>query len=563
MTRTQRLVRVGIILCAALVGLSIFLGNQRPAHASLATDIICLVYSELNVFGSPIPHFDAEDCDEEPTEGSGTLKVVKIVAGGGGASSSDFSIHVKKDGTNIGGSPQPGSVVGTSYIGLAPGEYVVSETGPDNYAASFIGACNSSGVVSVTDSIIPVVCTLTNVFSGPPPTFDDEDTLARCSDGEDNDDDELIDLADPDCAEFIPTLTIVKNTIGGNATFSFTMIGATSDTESVLTTGGTGSSDPVALGVGLSTVLEDAAVDWTLSSVACTDGEGSVGTPVLRGMEITAAIGDEITCTFSNTFTGGGGGGGRGVLVVTKVVSGGSAVVGDFSLHVKSGDSEVSGSPQAGTNVGTSYTLNTGSYTVSETGTPSGYTASFSGACNSSGVVTVSVNATSTCTITNTFSSLSGSSNTEEESNGGSSGGRSPRKKVAATATTTPQGQVLGAATSTPAAACGPIMLTHMRRGIKNNPTQVKLLQQFLNTDPNTQVAQMGPGSPGQETGFFGPLTEAAVKKFQATYSEEVLAPWVPYGYSGKPTGYVYKTTAYKINMLHCPSFWMMKPKLP
>ena len=565
MTRTHRLRSAGIIAIALLVGLAVFLGNQRPAHATLATDILCLVYSDLNVFGTPIPHFDVEDCDVEPAEGSGTLKVVKIVGGGGGASSSDFSIHVKKDGTDISDSPQPGSVAGTSYIGLAPGEYVVSETGPDNYTASFIGACNSSGEVTVTDSLIPVVCTITNTFSGPPPTFDDEDTLESCSDGEDNDDDDLTDIADPDCADFIPSLTIVKNTTGGNATFNFSISGATSDTESVLTTGGTGSSAALPLEVGENTVQEDAAVDWTLSNVACTRNGSNTGTSATRGMTFTVAIGDEVTCTFSNTFSGTGGGG-AGVLVVTKIVSGGSAVPADFSIHVMSGSTEVSGSPQAGTTVGSSYTLPAGPYTVSETGTPSGYAAAFSGDCNASGVATVSSGATSTCTITNTFTDSGGgdSDSTDNDDNDNNSSRRGGGGRVQRTlATTTPQGQVLGAATSTPAASCGPIVLTHMRRGLKNNPTQVKLLQQFLNKSADTQVAQVGPGSPGQETGFFGPLTEAAVKKFQQKYAAEILTPWIAHGYSGRPTGYVYKTTAYKINQLNCPTFWMMPPKLP
>src|SRR3989344_8359410 len=348
MTRTQHLVRVGIIFCATLIAVSIFLGNQRPAHASLATDILCLVYSELNIFGDPIPHLTADECDAPPPAGSGTLKVVKIVAGGGSASPSDFSLHVKSGGTDVGGSPQPGSVAGTSYVGLAPGEYTVSETGPANYTASFIGACNSSGVVTVPDSLIPVVCTITNTFSGPPPTFDDEDTLESCSDGEDNDDDDLTDIAEPDCADFLPSLTIVKNTTGGNATFNFSISGATSDTESVLTTGGTGSSAALPLEVGENTVQEDAAVDWTLSNVACTRNGSNTGTSATRCMTFTVAIGDEVTCTFSNTFSGTGGGG-AGVLVVTKIVSGGSAVPADFSIHVMSGSTEDSGSPQAGT----------------------------------------------------------------------------------------------------------------------------------------------------------------------------------------------------------------------
>ena len=43
----------------------------------------------------------------------------------------------------------------------------------------------------------------------------------------------------------------------------------------------------------------------------------------------------------------------------------------------------------------------------------------------------------------------------------------------------------------------------------------VKRLQQFLNKNPNTRVAVSGPGSLGEETDWFGVLTEAALEKFQ------------------------------------------------
>ena len=75
---------------------------------------------------------------------------------------------------------------------------------------------------------------------------------------------------------------------------------------------------------------------------------------------------------------------------------------------------------------------------------------------------------------------------------------------------------------------------------------EVRRLQRFLNDLSGVRVASAGAGAPGEETAYYGPRTEAAVKQFQRRYRKSVLAPLG----LAQPTGFFGARSRAKANQL-------------
>jgi hypothetical protein len=147
---------------------------------------------------------------------------------------------------------------------------------------------------------------------------------------------------------------------------------------------------------------------------------------------------------------------------------------------------------------------------------------------------------------------------------------------VIPTPTPTPSnggGEVLGASTSTvgdgstttpiviavtnPQDSCPAYIGSYIKFGAKNDPADVKRLQEFLNSHEGAKLPV---------TGFYGPKTRNAVKKFQKDNAIDIIKPWVDLGFLPNvetATGYVYKTTTWKINSILCPNVVIQPPMLP
>ena len=193
------------------------------------------------------------------------------------------------------------------------------------------------------------------------------------------------------------SITIVKNTVGGNGTFNFT--GAQSF--SILTSGGTGSNSTAfaAVAPGTYNVTETVPAGWSLTGLTCSNGSTvTLGTATAN---VAVAAAETVTCTFTNTR--------QGAIIIVKNTIGGDGIFGftgaqSFSISTNGG---------TGSDTTTFASVVPGAYNVTETvqagWSQTGLTCSNGGTVNgSTATATVVPGATVICTFTNLRSANAG-----------------------------------------------------------------------------------------------------------------------------------------------------------
>ncbi len=415
--------------------------------------------------------------DDQPT----TITIVKNLPNNSGKTAvpEDFSFTLSDSDPYF--FDEDGSVT----ITVMPGtQYDVVETEAPGFETTYTGACENvtpllgqSLQCSITNDDLPACSDgLDNDGDGfmdypadlgceglDDQSESNETTLPLCIDEVDNDGDGLVDLADPDCAAFLPTITVKKvivNDNGGTGTFSsfFFQVNGGEQTNFDAESGET----IVTVPAGEYSITEVAASGYTTTYEGCS--------------EIELGANGSATCTITN----------NDVAPVVEPQNGqcndGIDNEGDTLIDQQD--------PQCFTN---------GVYNPTNTEaspTPTGGGGGITGLGGGGGAVL-------------------GASTV---------------------------GQVLGV-------SCGVYMDKYVRQGKRNNPEQVTKLQQFLNKYMGTALPL---------TGFYGPLTAAAVNAFQSKHADTILAPW---GIS-TPTGIVYRTTLRQINVIECSEIAAGIPEL-
>jgi len=205
-----------------------------------------------------------------------------------------------------------------------------------------------------------------------------------------------------------PRVTIRKTSVGGTDSFTFSGNNGIANQTIATATSGTPVAGAVQVltSVGVETTITEGAppAGFALTDIACTGVPAGSTTVNLATRTVTlnaaaTAAGADVTCTFTNTRPT--------QLTLIKTVTndnGGTQQPTAWTLSA-SGPTNISG--VTGTSAVTNATVNPGTYTLSESATPTGYTASTyscvrnGGAAVVSNSITLAAGDTATCTIHN------------------------------------------------------------------------------------------------------------------------------------------------------------------
>lgn len=204
-------------------------------------------------------------CTITNNDNAPSLTLDKIVANDNGGTALESAWTLTADGGNAGILSGPGAAGATDVVSdtsFKAGTYTLSEsTGPAGYTASS-WSCVKNG--------IPVALTSPSLTLG-------LGDIATCTITND---------------DIVGQIKIIKNTIGGDGTFDFTVAGPTGQTPSITTSGGTGDTEFLNVDAGVYSISETVPAGWDLTGSSCTSGTPS---------SFTVSNGGRVDCTFTNT----------------------------------------------------------------------------------------------------------------------------------------------------------------------------------------------------------------------------------------------------------------------
>jgi uncharacterized repeat protein (TIGR01451 family) len=356
--------------------------------------------------------------------------IKRVINDDGGTSQiSDFDLYINST-----------QVTSGDINSFDAGNYLITESGPSGYTSSFSGDCDLQGNFSLVVGDPVRTCTLTNDDIAPTLTLGKE--VVNDNGGNEDDGDWVLyaDGSDRSFYNWGPvvgpnqimagveyTLTESDNNPGylasswvctGGGTQVGNKITLTLDEDVICTitnddiaptitlikdvsndNGGDANPDDFNLTVGGVSVLSgstttvDANTSISLNETVLegydfVDITGDSKCPSVLGGSLTLDEGENITCTIHNDDQ-------IPHLTVVKNVVGGNKTSNDFTMYVTANN--VSDSSFVGSSIGTTVSLDAGSYIVSEDEIP-GYTSSFSDDCSGS----IALGESKTCTVTNT-----------------------------------------------------------------------------------------------------------------------------------------------------------------